>query len=258
MTTVHDPTLVSPELVELTRRLGEPSRDLVILAEGNTSERLDDDRLVVKTSGSRMRDVGPEGFVVVDVPTLRAIITSPDATQDDLTRELSAGSVDGRAMRASIETPIHVAVQAVAPAAYVGHTHPPEVVGLLAGVHAAEAFSGAAYSDEAVVLGRPLFVPYAQPGIALGRVFHQHLRDYVDRLGELPRLVLLANHGIVAIGDTVAGVEAISEMAVKAARVRRIAYSTGGLVPLPDHSVSTFLDRVDVSERQQNIVQGRL
>ena len=43
--------LVSPELVALTL-LGEPDRDLVILAEGNTSELLDDGRLVVKASGA--------------------------------------------------------------------------------------------------------------------------------------------------------------------------------------------------------------
>ena len=33
-------------LVELSRTLGEPSRDLVILAEGNTSIRTDPDRML--------------------------------------------------------------------------------------------------------------------------------------------------------------------------------------------------------------------
>ena len=55
MSAVWDPGLVGEELVSLTRALGERHRDLVILAEGNTSQRLADGRVVVKASGSAMR-----------------------------------------------------------------------------------------------------------------------------------------------------------------------------------------------------------
>jgi ribulose-5-phosphate 4-epimerase/fuculose-1-phosphate aldolase len=70
--------------------------------------------------------------------------------------------------------------------------------------------------------------------------------------------VLLANHGIVAIAPTAEGVDAISEMAVKAAAVRRIAYSVGGLVPLSEEAVAKFFARDDVAERRGNIAAGRL
>lgn len=258
MTTTHQPELVSPELVALTRDLGQPERDLVILAEGNTSQLLADGRLVVKASGARMRDVTEQDFVVVDVPGLTELVTSPSATQADLTAALDAGIVGGRRRRGSIETLVHVAVQAVQPAAYVGHTHPTEVIGLLASPYAETAFEVAAYSDEAVVIGRPLFVPYAQPGIDLGRLFHRHLREYVDRAGALPELVLLANHGIVAIAPTAEGVMGISEMAVKAARVRSIAYALGGLQPLSAEAVDKFFARDDIVERRGNIALGEL
>jgi rhamnose utilization protein RhaD (predicted bifunctional aldolase and dehydrogenase) len=258
MTTTHEPALVTPELVRLTRDLGRLDRDLVILAEGNTSQPLEDGRLVVKASGSRMRDVDESDFVVVDVEELTALMESPESTQHDLTRALEAGVVDGRTVRGSIEALVHVAVQAVGPTPFVGHTHPTDVVGLLASVHSETAFARAAYSDEAVVLGRPLWVPYATPGIDLGRLFLARLRAYVDEAGELPRLVLLANHGIVALADTAAGVDGVSEMAVKAARVRAAAYSVGGLAPLDTDAVDKFLARDDVVERRENIGRGRL
>jgi len=258
MTARHRPDLVSAELLGLTRSLGRPERDLVILAEGNTSQLLDDGRLVVKASGSRMRDASVEDFVVVDLPPLVELITSASSTQRDLTRALDAGTVDGRRRRGSIETLMHVAVQAVQPVPFVGHTHPTAVVALLSSVHAESAFDYAAYSDEAVVIGRPLFVPYAQPGIDLGRVYHRCLVEYAEREGVLPQLVLLANHGIVAIAPTAEGVDAISEMAVKAAAVRRIAYSVGGLVPLSEEAVAKFFARDDVAERRGNIAAGRL
>jgi rhamnose utilization protein RhaD (predicted bifunctional aldolase and dehydrogenase) len=258
VTAVHEPGLVGDELVALTRSLGRPERDLVILAEGNTSQLLDDGRLVVKASGSRMRDATAEDFVVVDLPPLVDLITSTTSTQADLTAALDAGEVDGRRRRGSIETLVHVAVQAVAPAAYVGHTHPTAVIGLLASVHAEAAFDYAAYSDEAVVIGRPLYVPYASPGIDLGRLFHARLVEYVDRHGDLPQLVTLGNHGIVAIAPTADGIEGISEMAVKAAQVRTAAYAVGGVQPLSAESLDKFFAREDITERRGNLAQGVL
>lgn len=258
MTSRHEPGLVSDDLLTLTRSLGRPERDLVILAEGNTSELLGDGRLMVKASGSRMRDATAEDFVVVDLPPLVDLLSSPTATQDDLTAALDAGEVDGRRRRGSIETLVHVAVQAVGASTFVGHTHPTAVIGLLASIHAESAFDYAAYSDEAVVVGRPLYVPYASPGIDLGRLFHARLQEYADRHGALPQLVTLGNHGIVAIAPTAEGVDAISDMAVKAAQVRTAAYSIGGVVPLSSESLDTFFARTDIVERRGNIAEGRL
>ena len=48
--TTWEPDLVSAPLLSLTTQLGESARDLVVLAEGNTSELLDDGRLAVKAS----------------------------------------------------------------------------------------------------------------------------------------------------------------------------------------------------------------
>jgi rhamnose utilization protein RhaD (predicted bifunctional aldolase and dehydrogenase) len=258
VTARHEPAQVSADLIALTRSLGDPAKEQVILAEGNTSQLLDDGRLVVKASGSRMRDATAEDFVVVDLPPLVDLIRSESATQADLTAALDAGEIDGRRRRGSIETLVHVAVQAVQPAAYIGHTHPTEVVGLLASSQAETAFARAAYSDEAVVIGRPLFVPYAQPGIDLGRLFFQRLVNHVERSGQLPQLVLLANHGIVAIAPTADGVEGLCEMAVKAAKVRRIAWSVGELTPLTDEAIDKFFGRDDIAERRGNLSRGRL
>jgi rhamnose utilization protein RhaD (predicted bifunctional aldolase and dehydrogenase) len=253
MTAVWDPALVSEDLLTLTRSLGERSRDLVILAEGNTSQRLPDGRVAVKASGSSMRTATAEDFVDVDVDPLVELMSSPTATQADLTAALDAGEHGGRRRRASIETLVHVAAQAFAPTPFVGHTHPTAVVGLLASVHAATAWDRHVYSDEAVVVGRPLYVPYASPGIDLGRVYLEALRQHVDAHGDLPALVLLGNHGIVVNAPSAAGVEAVSEMAVKGALVRTAAYSVGGAAPLETSSVDSFFARDDIIERRARL-----
>ena len=257
MSALHAPELVTQELLALTRSLGREDRDLVILAEGNTSERLDDGRVVVKASGSRMADAAAEDFVTLEMEPFLDLLHRPASTQAELTNLLDAGVVDGRRRRGSIEALVHVAVQAVSPTRFVGHTHPTAVVGLLASVHARAAFGEWVYSDEAVVIGRPLYVPYAAPGIELGKLFYTAVRDHADNAGALPQLVLLGNHGIVAIGPTAAGVDGISAMAVKGARVRAIAYSVGGVAPLPAASVEKFFAREDIAERRDSMSQGK-
>jgi rhamnose utilization protein RhaD (predicted bifunctional aldolase and dehydrogenase) len=262
-----EPDVVSAQLVALTTLLGEPARDLAVLAEGNTSELLDDGRLVVKASGAGLAAATAEDFVVVDVDEVMAVVDDPTAGQADLSAVLVAAGterpVGAGPRRGSIETVVHAAVHATAreggitTARFVGHTHPTDVVGLLASVHAEEAWARIVYSDEAVVVGRPLFVPYATPGLALGRIYAAALREYVGTHRALPQLVLLANHGIVAIAPTTAGVEAVSTMAVKGARVRTSAYAVGGVAPLAEADVEKFYARDDIIERRANLARGR-
>jgi rhamnose utilization protein RhaD (predicted bifunctional aldolase and dehydrogenase) len=250
MTTYWNPAVVSDALLKLTNRLGEPELDLVILAEGNTSELLEDDVIAVKASGAYMSTATHDDFVTVSVSEVVAIIEDPNGTQEQLTAVLDAGEHNGIRRRGSIETLVHASVRAFTPARFVAHSHPTPVVSLLASVHAADAFDLAAYSDEAVVIGTPLFVPYAPPGLDLGRAFHERLRAYVDANGSVPPLILLGNHGVVATSETARGVEAISIMSVKAARVRIGAYSAGGVAGLDPEHVAAYWSREDFAERR--------
>lgn len=257
MSVLWDPALVSADLVDLTRALGEPNRDLAILAEGNTSELMADGRLVVKTSGSNMQRATAEDFVSVEVQPLLQLMLDPESTQTDLSTVLDAGEHAGKRRRASIETLIHVAVQAIFPVRFVGHSHPTDVVALMASIHAETAYDHAAYSDEAVVIGQPLHVPYSQPGMALGRLSYEVLRKHAQTGREVPSLITLGNHGIVALADTADAVEGISAMAVKSARVRLGAYAAGGVQHIPDDSVASFFAREDVVERRGHLA-GRV
>jgi rhamnose utilization protein RhaD (predicted bifunctional aldolase and dehydrogenase) len=96
-------------------------------------------------------------------------------------------------------------------------------------------------------------VPYAAPGIALGTAVHAAVRDRLDRDGAPPRLVLLGNHGIVALGATPAEVETITTMAVKAARVRSVALGAGTLAPLGIEHARELAGRPDEAARRTQL-----
>mgnify|MGYP000585418836 CR=1 FL=1 len=250
MTVTWDPGLVSDELLELTRSLGDPSRNLVMLAEGNTSQRLADNRLVVMASGVRLSAAGRDDFVALDLDEMTTILEDPAADEASVSRALGAGCSGGVRRRASIESLMHSAVQAVAPVAFIAHTHPTDVLGLLSSIHAATAFESSVDVGEAVAIGRPLFIPYVPPGLHLGRTVLQALRRRADETGEVPPLILLGNHGIVAIGATAAAVGDVTHMAVRAARVRTAALSVGGVLPLPAQSSHALRARDDFAARR--------
>jgi rhamnose utilization protein RhaD (predicted bifunctional aldolase and dehydrogenase) len=238
------PSEVPAELVALTRRIGDPAADLVVLAEGNTSVRLPGDRFAVKASGSRMDLAEAGDFVVGELPELVDVLERGGTDQETLSRLLSAGG-----SRASIETLVHV-VALAAGATWVAHTHPTAVVGLLSVREAEELWSAPLFPDEAVVLGEPVWVPYAAPGIALGTAVHAAVRERLDRDGAAPRLVLLGNHGIVALGATATEVETITTMAVKAARVRSVALGAGVVAPLGLDHARELAGRPDEAARR--------
>lgn len=238
------------ELVQLTRRLGDPSADLVILSEGNTSVDLGGGTFAVKASGARMDRADRGDFALLDRSFLSPLL-APDGsrTQDDLAQLLAGRPGDGRP-NASIETLVHVAALESG-ATWVAHTHPTQIVGLLASSpHGERMWDAPLFPDEAVVLGTPMWVPYADPGITLGQSVMRRLNIYLDRHGQRPRLILLANHGICALGSSPSEVEAITAMAVKAARIRQIALSAGGLRPLDADEARELSERDDEQRRR--------
>lgn len=246
------------ELLALTSEVGDPVKDYVILAEGNTSARIDDGSFWVKGSGIRLEHArNPDAFVAMELEPLMAALRSRDEVGDvDLKRVLTDARVNGQAgdLAPSIETFVHAICLSVGGAQVVAHTHPTAVNALLCARDAEALYQGVVFPDEAVVCGpTPLFVPYGEPGLSLGRTMLARFESFVAERGAPPRLVLLANHGIVALGGTAAEVAAITAMAVKAARIRLGAQAAGGPSYLSPDQADRLAGREDERERLQRL-----
>jgi rhamnose utilization protein RhaD (predicted bifunctional aldolase and dehydrogenase) len=243
------------ELVRVSREVGDPALDLVVLAEGNTSTLLDDRTFVVKGSGARLASVEAADFARVRIdPLLEAAL---DDRPCDVGALFRMAQVEGTTSpRPSIETLLHAVALGLGDASWVIHTHPTVVTGLLCSSVGEELLrSSPLFPDEAVVCGsRPLFVAYAEPGIELARAFAQSLAARVDEGGDRPRLIYLANHGLVALGASSIEAQAVTTMAVKAARVRLIASIVGGTRPLAQAWIDAVVSREDEIERRAVLV----
>lgn len=240
------------QLVRLAREVGRPEHDLVVLAEGNVSALLDDGTFLVKASGARLGQLRSEDVVRLRLEPLL------EAVQDDAPADAGAPLAEARAEGspgpgpASIETFVHVVCLGLGGARFVLHTHPTPLVGILCSPAAEELLTaGALFPDEVVVCGAaPLYVGYFEPGLALARAVVPRLRAHTELHGEPPRTIYLANHGLFATGGSPAEALAVTEMAVKAARVRLAALAAGGLRPLASASVAELAARPDELERR--------
>src|SRR5258707_575243 len=83
-------------LLALTAEMGDPVKDYVILAEGNTSTRIDAGSMWVKASGVRLEHAdGPDAFVAVELePLMRALRGRDDGA--DLSGLLARARVAGQ------------------------------------------------------------------------------------------------------------------------------------------------------------------
>ena len=108
------------------------------------------------------------------------------------------------------------------------------------------------FPDEIVCCGpASVLVPYTDPGLLLAREIRTRTEDYMGRYGRPPRVVLLENHGIIALGRTPEAVVAATLTAEKAAQIWIGAATLGGPRVLTAQEVRTIADRGDEHHRQR-------
>ncbi len=243
------------QLIKMSNNLGDPAYDYAILGEGNSSAREDENSFWIKASGSELRSAGPENFVQVYLDRVLAMLDGPDLTDSEIKQRLTEAKVDPEAPgHPSVETPVHAVCLQLSGIDFVGHTHPTPVNMITCSAAFETAVSGRLFPDEIVLCGpAPLLVPYVDPGLPLAREIKRRIDRYLDTYGELPKTVLMQNHGFIALAATAQKVENITAMAVKAARTLIGTYALGGPHFLTPEAVSRIHTRPDEHYRQQVI-----
>jgi rhamnose utilization protein RhaD (predicted bifunctional aldolase and dehydrogenase) len=240
-------------LVAMSRHLGDPALDYAILGEGNTSAQIDGDTFWVKASGAEMRTIDANGFVQVRFKPVLDLLEQEGVDDQAVKAALEAARVDPAATaRPSVETVLHAIALQLEGIRFVGHTHPTAVNAILCSQRAEEAVVGRLFPDEIVYCGpAPVFIPYTDPGVPLACTVHAAIGRYLNEYGENPKVILMQNHGLIALGRTAAEVENITAMYVKTARVILGAYALGGPNFMSAEAVARIHTRPDEQYRRQ-------
>lgn len=164
--------------------------DLVQAGGGNSSYKLNANRMAIKASGYQLSEVTEkDGYSFVDCDKLKASFIGADdltqITEADGNRILAGALIEGK--RPSIETFLHAISET-----YTLHTHP-IVVNAMA--------CRKTWKDElSQLFPDALYVPYATPGIELAKKFFAAYKSYGE--DRIPEVIFLQNHGLVVSAES--------------------------------------------------------
>lgn len=246
---------VLESLVSLSRMLGEPTRNLAIIGEGNTSIRVDDDSFYVKASGHHLGTITDAGFVQVRFEPILRLLDEP-LTGPALQDAFLAARVDQTgAVRPSVEVTFHAMLLAECGVQCIAHTHPVEVNKILCSTRAEQFASNRTCPDEVVLCGpRSVFIPYFDPGLPLAVEMRRHVRAYIEENNEPPKVILLGNHGLIALGSSTTDAFNITQMAVKSASIFAGACSIGEPVFMSREDIHHIYKRPDEIFRRKQFI----
>lgn len=240
-------------LLGLSHQLGREDRDLALLGEGNTSARESDRVFWVKASGANLGALSADGLTRCRFDRLLPLLKARALTDAAVDEALLAARVDPSDRKPSVEAIFHAYLLTLPGVNFVGHTHPIAVNSLLCTRHARTFAKRRLFPDEIVCCGvESVLVPYTDPGLKLSQVIKRAVEAYIKRVRRAPRVILLENHGLIALGGTPEAVLAATLMAVKAARIFVGAASTGAALRfLTPAQVVRIAGRPDEHYRQK-------
>ncbi len=240
------------ELLRLSHDLGDPQHPLAIFAEGNTSARLGAGSFLVKASGSSLALLEERDIVECKAEVLLPLLDRSEVSDAEVEAALMNSRADADAKKPSVEALFHAWLLTLPEVEFVGHVHAPAVNSILCSPRAREFAEKRIFPDEIVCCDvASVFVPYTDPGMCLARKVREQTKIFIETYQRPPRVILLENHGLIALGRTANAVRAALVMAEKAAGIWLGAAALGGPVFLSPEHVQRITGRPDEKMRRQ-------
>jgi rhamnose utilization protein RhaD (predicted bifunctional aldolase and dehydrogenase) len=234
------------ELVQLSRELGREDRHLAILGEGNTSCELGDGSFLVKASGTSLGTLTTDGLSRVSHERVDALLARANLSEQDIEDGLVACLADPAHKKPSVETFLHSLCLREPGVKWTGHTHTTSVLAILASKQGAQPFLRHVCPDAIVVCGRHVLpIPYINPGLDLALAVRDGLAKFRAEHGKPPKVILMENHGPVALGASSKEVLNIMLMLDKWARVLLGTFAAGGPNFLAEEDAGKIDRRLD-------------
>ncbi len=242
------------ELLHLAREIGRPDRRLAILGEGNVSAKISEDSFAVKASGSCLGTLVESDLMVCRAELLLPLLDDSHVLDSEIDAALLGSRTEPASRRPSVESVFHAWLLTLKGVEFVGHCHPTACTQILCSPRAGDFATRRIFPDQVVMCGaESVLVPYTDPGVALAREIRQRTQSFIAAHQEPPRLVLLQNHGIIAVGRTAQAVLGALLMAEKAAEIFLGAAVMGGPEYLAKASVERIAGRLDEHYRQEQL-----
>lgn len=242
-------------LLELSHQLGREERKLSLLGEGNVSVRASPRTFLVKASGSNLGGLTAAQVTECRFASLLSLLDADGLSDEEIDRELLAARTDSAAQKPSVESIFHAYLLSLPGVNFVGHTHPVAVGQVLCSKYGRLFARQRLFPDQVVCCGpESVYVGYADPGLKLAQAIRLAVTAFAARASP-PRVILLENHGFIALGATAEAVLATTLMGNKAAEIFVGAAAVNGGRPrfLSRAEVDRIAGRRDEHHRQRQL-----
>lgn len=239
-------------LLALSHKLGDPTRLMAILGEGNASAKLNSETFLVKASGCSLPTLDKTGVVECCAKTLLAMFDKTNLSDAEVDGTLLNSRLDDQAKKPSVEALFHAWLLSLPGIEFVGHTHAQAVNSILCSPRAQEFATKKIFPDEIVCCDvASVFIPYTDPGLKLAQAIRVATEAFIRDIGRVPRVILMENHGIITLGRSVEAVMSAMLMAEKTATVWLGAAALGGPKFMTPEHVERISGRPDEALRRK-------
>ncbi len=235
---------VSEKLVWLAHEIGRETLQLVVPGEGSVSVRGDDGTMMVSEAGALLSRISPGDLALCELSKLEAMFEMPlhDANASYLRSTLR----DPSRNPPGIDAVLHAWLLRLEGVNFVAQLNPIACLQVLCSPGGERFAEHRLFPSEVQAFGgSAVHVPYSDVGIQLAREVRSKVTMNQQRhKGVTPRLVLIQNTGIIAMGPTAESVLRTVFVAEKAAAVFVGSSRLGGPVFLSLQQVA----RLDAPE----------
>jgi rhamnose utilization protein RhaD (predicted bifunctional aldolase and dehydrogenase) len=228
------------ELITLAQRLGNHPARLALWAEGAVASKCPNGKFAVSAAGANLGRLEAGQLVELDLARMQAFLALDEAPEEKLAEAKTdpAGPAPdaGAFMFADLFAFEQIQVAA--------HTQPIAVNQVLCSPRARQFADRRNLPHEILACGQAsVLVPFFPPGLPLAKEIKRKIVLWRDRYKIVPKLILLQNHGMIALGESIDEVVMITEMTVKFAEIFLGAAMLGG----PEFMKPNFVTQIEAT-----------
>ena len=229
------------ELLELAHWAGNHPARLVLGSEGSVAATLPGCVFAVSAARTKLAQLKTGSLVEFDLAKARALIALDDATPE----QIAEAQTNPAAPAPCADALAFADLFAFEGIHFALHTQPIPINQVICSPRARQFSDRRNLPEEILACGQAsVLVPFMPPGLLLAKEIRRKIALWRDRYKTIPRLILIQNHGMIALGETVEEVKTITEMAVKYAEIFVGAAMMGG----PEFLKPNYVTQIDATK----------
>jgi len=233
---------MSNDLLTLAHWIGAHRTRLVIGSEGAVAALLPGGKtFAVSAAHTRLVRLESGSLVEFNLAKAQALIAGDDACTPE---QIAEAQTNPAAPTPSADALAFADLFAFEGVRFAAHTQPIPINQVICSPRARQFSDRRNLPHEILACGQAsVLVPFMPPGLLLAKEIRRRIALWRDRYKTIPKLILIQNHGMIALGETVEEVQTVTEAAVKYAEIFVGAAMMGG----PEFLKPNYVTQIDTT-----------